>query len=253
MLHHGEDILVTRAREHRSPSACFVGRLLLSAVMALGIAAVAKADPLGIDYNVILNGLTAGGQIEGHNGIVTFDGEPELIPNNVVPALPEVPGNDLIVTEHAVLNPNGSETLSFWIEGQEPDQPFPTPGAPLFNNDLHPIWPVSVWIRGIHWGDMPSILVSDLHWAISFGEVHVPVIPKSIMFGGGGTEAVPFDFLFRFEPEDFTHDVLGDATDLHFNVTFTHGPVIPEPSTITLLVIGMVAVIACAWRRRMAS
>lgn len=241
---------MTGAREHRLGRACCVGRLLC-AVVVLAITTVAKASPLGIDYTVILSGLTSDGQIEGHNGLVTFDGEPDLLPNSAVPEPPDVPGNDLIVTEDAVLNPDGSETLSFWIQAQEPDEEFPTPGASLFANPLHPFWPVSFWIEGIHWSDMPSIRVTDLDWAISFGEVEVPVIPKSIGFGGGGTEAIPFNFIFGLKPGDFTDDELGDATDLHFNVTFSHGTVVPEPSALVLLVFGLAAMIGFAWRRRL--
>ena len=105
----------------------------------------AQADPTGIIYDAGLDaevtGFDADGvftsTLEGHLGEVVFDGLPELIPNDIDPSIEFpggtfVPGNEIIVTEDVDFNPDGSETITIWYEGQDPAGPFPTPGAPLF-------------------------------------------------------------------------------------------------------------------------
>ncbi|MEE9181765.1 MAG: hypothetical protein V3U33_04275, partial [candidate division NC10 bacterium] len=97
---------------------------VLAAVWSITFAALASpptvtADPFGIDYLVTFDGIVSPGIVEGHEGVVTFDGITEIIPNDIVPPPPSfVPGNDLIVTEDRVVNPDGTETIKIWLEGQ---------------------------------------------------------------------------------------------------------------------------------------
>ncbi len=223
----------------------------------------ASADPTGIEYEVLLDGVVVSATLptvfetEGHLGGVIFDGLPDLVPNDLDPGPPPPfeHGNGLIVTEHVVDHFDGTETITIWIEGQVPDEDFPTPGAPLFANTLFldepVIFSIGDLLGGLHWDD-PSMggIVTDIKVLITFPD-DVLIDPLFVEVSGAGT---PFDPLFigmELDPADFYlpfGDVDGTpATDLHVSFKVEHF-IIPEPSTLllsTLVLLGLLA-----YRRR---
>ena len=227
------------------------------ACLVFNIVGIASADPFGDDYDVLLDGFLTtyiddgmGGlepyfDTEGHLSTVLFDGDPGFLENDLVPD-PNyfAPGNDLIVTETAVMEPDGSETISIWIEGQDPAAPFPTPGAPLFNNDLDPNEAVLFEVTGLGWPGMPGI-VTGYHLVLTFGPLEVPIEPlfADIFDGAGGggpdiddpIEYFGSELYFGLDPADFVLPDGTHATDLHLEISVTH---IPEPGSMALLAVG---------------
>jgi len=214
----------------------------------------ALADPTGTEYSVTLDGLLLDGaeSTEGHFGSVIFDGVAELVPNDIVPPFPNFPGNDLIVTEDVIFNLDGSDTITIWVEGQDPGAPFPTPGAPLFANPLDPVAPVFFEVDGLNWGTTEAMFLSDISISLSFtGEIEIPIIPLDIGFTGAGTDIDPLLAVFTLDSPDFSDSMFGDATDLHLSFTVEH--VVPEPASVTLLGVGVLALFAIVYRRRRVS
>ncbi len=215
----------------------YIPRQLLFVCVVVALGKTAVADPFGIEYRVLLDGFVTDSvevELEGHNGNVPFDGLPDMVPNDFNPAdlSPTFSdGNDLIVTEDVM-----GDEVWIWIEGQQPGEPFPTPGAPLFANPLVPVSEVVGFdIFELHWqSDMPAV-ISNISLELTFGEVSVPITPLAFFPDGDGTSGNAIALQFQLDPLDFSDPLLGDATDLHLHFTVVH---IPEPSTLALLVLG---------------
>jgi hypothetical protein len=206
-------------------------------------------DPTGDSYLIFLDasvmdpvGGTESG-IEGHRGDVTFDGIAELLPADLAPPVPPfLPPNDLIVTEMLTPNADGTETLSFWIAGQDPSLPFPGSGAPLFTNPFDPTVPpeVILAILDLDW-TMPSTLpveIVDITAAVTFdgGVIFMPVTPIFWAVDGDGVSG--FNFTVEFASSDFLLFTPGlpgtdplPATDLHLDITIRK---VPEPTALGL-------------------
>ena len=208
--------------------------------LALSYSVSAIADPTGIVYDVLLDAevITTDPDgnpildIEGHFGSVPFDGLPDSVPNDLIPPVPPfVPGNNLIVTEFVTPLPNNMELIDIIVEGQDPTQPFPTPGAPLFTNPIDPAGFVAFEVLGFYWDDMPNrkakVNFFDLSLSFSVGP-DVPIEPLLADIVGSGTIDDPLDLLFELDLTDF--DI--PPTDLKLTFKITH---VPEPSTVLML------------------
>ena len=218
-----------------------------------------SADPTGIEYEVLLDAEVASPldptliAVEGHLGPVTFDGLPDPVPNDIDPSLDFpgdgfLPGNELIVTEDITFNPDESETISIWIDAQDPAAPFPTPGAPLFANPVAPAGDdspgfVVAEVGGLIWAEGPASVITDLSVSVSFPDELIEVDPLFVEILGSGTFEDPFSLFIDIDPADM-YSPSGDfetgtpATDLHITFTVVH---IPEPTAAALALLAMAA------------
>ena len=231
---------------------CLAGAV---ACLLLTLASPASADPTGIIYEVTLDAdvidLDTGvSDEEGHEGEIVFDGLPEIVPNDIVPLSPFLPGNDLVVTEHVVANPDGTETISIWVEGDGP------PGTPLFVNTIDFKETVFVEFSGLHWNDpLMGGDIIDGEVFIAFGDLEFETIPLFVEVFGVGTEFSPLGGFLELDPLDFylpAGDTDGTpATGLHVSLVVEHFTV-PEPSTLLLAALALPGLLAYGRRRRRA-
>ena len=249
--------------------------MAVAVFIVLGVGGNASASPFGVYYDVLLDGTVftlvddgMGGleplfDVEGHLDTVLFDDEPGFVLNDLVPD-PNffLPGNDLIVTEMVTMDPNGTEIITIWVEGQDPNSPFPTPGAPLFVNELDPNSIVAFDVTGLEWPDFPGI-VTGFDLIVTFGPLEVPIDPLFVDIfdgtdgGDGGDDGedegefpvveeigegsgFPIELFFGLDPADFVLPTGEHATDLHLEISVIH---IPEPSSMMLMAIAGMALV----------
>ena len=238
---------------------------LLGAVCALCVftSLPTLASPWGTNYGVTLDGVVDPSvgippemeDIEGHDGIVTFDGIPDLITNDLVPGPPAFPGNDLWVTEDAVTNPDGSETISIWIESEGDSCP-----ELLFCNPLDLTIPVFLEIYDLYWVEGPAAVISDIELLLTFfpGDPGIPIIPMSENILGSGSISDPLFMFFELDPFDFEGCLgpgaigpvsIGCPTDLHLNFTVSH---VPVPPALWLFGSGLLGLVGISRRKKVA-
>ena len=104
--------MVTRIKRLETTDNTFVGETLmkkcrLTSILAFFVFAYSPpgfASPWGTNYIIALDALVQPADIEGHAGQVSFDGIPEIIPNDIVPPDQASPGNHLLVTEDSIIH-----------------------------------------------------------------------------------------------------------------------------------------------------
>jgi hypothetical protein len=195
-----------------------IALLLVSA--AVGYAPTVSADPTGILYNMTLDGDTTQGNEEGHEGQLTFGApDPQVLPNDIVPPPPDVPGNPLNVTE--MYFPG---SIVFWIETQSNDG-----SLDIFENIVTEVF---FDIDGLHWGgegpatlEFNEIFGANDNGGFEPADVFV-IAPVNII--GDGSIFNPFSIQMELDPLAFNQGL----SELHVSFNVSH---IPIPATLPLL------------------
>ena len=238
----------------------------LAAILLMVASTAVQASPLGTDYSVLLDAflLTTddnGDDVtdtEGHlafdTGDILFDGNFDLLVNDLVPDPPFAAGNDLQVTETVTPMGENWEQIDIWVLGDENDDT-----ATLFNNTalFDPDGLVLFEISDLFWGNNPNGLgpegVTDIQVFISFGDILVPTNPVDIGIFGDGTQDIPLFISLGLDPAAFLDPNNAPATDLHLSFKVHHGGNgVPEPVSATLGLMGIAALATGLRRRRIA-
>jgi len=141
------------------------------------------------------------------------------------------------VEEDAVTNPDGSETISIWIESAGNNC------LELFCNPLDPSQLVFFGIEALYWVEVPAAVISDIELLVTFfpGDPGTPIIPLFEDIFGSGSFDDPLFLSFELDPSD-----LVGATDLHLNLTVSH---VPVPAAALLFGSGLLGLIGVARKK----
>ena len=212
----------------------------------------ANADPVGTRYGLELTLFRPAEPfpiaLERHAAEdIPFDESEKVgILTHIAPN-PDV-DNDLNVTEDATPNATGEE-ITIWIEGQ---QLLAGGGrVPLFtevepqNGDG-----VRFIADNLFWTDFGGTAeVNDLLFVVTFPNLSQIAIPFDLTIAGDGTAANPLSIRADFDAAVFNPSGTGtpEATDFHASFTVAH---VPEPSSLLLAALGLLALVACGHRCR---
>jgi hypothetical protein len=198
--------------------------LLFTFTLAFGFSAHADIS----QFDVLLDGPVTDGvnfDVEGHFATITFGGGAQSLPNDLVPAPPFSPGNNLWVTAQSG-SQNGVNDVSLLFFGGDGTSVPPAQSAfgPLFVNPLDFSRNVLLGVDGLS-GLGSSIADVSIEALFNGGSTATPITPDLVNISGTGSSSDPFSLLFKLEPGDLD----GSSGML---VTFA---VAPEPGYFWLL------------------
>lgn len=227
----------------------------LAPVLALAMVCPAFAGLMGSTYDLRLTGpVVAGGQfgIERYEGTdIPFDGagvglNGDNLVNTISPT-PVPPFTSAVGHAPRVFEPSegailGQNVLNvdIWIRGEFGD-PFDRVFVnPLNTSDPTKFVELELWLTfdDLPAGQMVQIDAAHLIKGVQFAA-------ESIETSGIGTAADPLYVLIKYDPSDV--NMLGFGVKTWFDYHFED---IPEPTTLAMMVIGLVGMAAAKRRRR---
>ncbi len=231
----------------------------LVVMLSGSLVATAKADPVGMQYDLELTlfrpAVPFPVALERHTADdIPFDETEKIGVLTHIAPNPDV-DNDLNVTEMAMPTAVG-EAITIWVEGQKV-----LPGGrpvPLFTETVAQGGDgVRFILDNLYWANFDgTATVADLlFFEVTFPNPSVGILPTDIIITGNGTAASPLRIRADFDALDFNLNNTGggggipQATDFHISFTVVH---IPEPSTLVLAALALVGLFVHGRRRRRA-